>query len=554
MLKRQTVFLILALSLLSAACGVRPAHAANAVVGTGTPASCTEVAFDNALATANSGGGTITFNCGAATKTINFTSTKSILTDDVTIDGNDRITLSGSNSTRVFFVNGGLTFRLQHITVRDGNSSVGGGAIESAGAQVVVESVRLLSNHANDQGGAIYCYVGTGGTLTVDDSLFQDNSSRAGGAIYNDGCVATISNSTFQSNQAGSGAGGLGGAVFNADTATLTVNTSLFQGNSALDGGGLYVASGATATLNGVTLQANGGGYGGGLENSGTVTLNNSLVNLNTVTGSGGGIWNLGGTVTVQRTTVSNNRAYEGGGINSYGNHLQITDANIVGNVATGTHGGGIYHGGGTAFIANATISGNQAPDASANGGGIYQNSDDNLTLTNATLVNNQAGFFGGGFYHFGRYAILTNVTIGNNQAGVAGNAIYEDSPMTPAQPGVIQMINSVIFGSANNCDGPAFQSLGHNISKGTCSALNAATDQDNYPGSLSLGGLAFNGGAFLMRTMLPLAGSPLINAGDTGPCTSTDQRGAPRVGVCDIGAVEYGAKLPRVYLPSLFR
>jgi hypothetical protein len=104
------------------------------------------------------------------------------------------------------------------------------------------------------------------------------------------------------------------------------------------------------------------------------------------------------------------------------------------------------------------------------------------------TLANNQAGQFGGGIYHFGRYAILNYVTIGDNTAGAAGNAIYEDSPMSGANPGVVQIANSVIFGAANNCDGGLFQSLGHNISKGSCAALSAATDQENIAGNLLLG------------------------------------------------------------------
>lgn len=74
--------------------------------------------------------------------------------------------------------------------------------------------------------------------------------------------------------------------------------------------------------------------------------------------------------MTVQATTVRNNSAYEGGGINSYGTHLQLTDANIVGNIATGSHGGGLYHGGGATFIRNVTISGNQANATTAMGAG----------------------------------------------------------------------------------------------------------------------------------------------------------------------------------------
>ena len=540
-MKKNIILLTLVLTLLAATSNVQPARAASAVVGTGTPGSCTEAAFNTALATANSGGGTITFNCGAAVTTIPFTSQKSILTNDVTINGNDLIILSGGNTTAIFYVNGGLTFRLQHITLSNGKSGTEGGAIYSIGAQVVLESVQLLNNTATNKGGAVHCYVGTGGTLTVSDSLFQNNTSKAGGAIFNDGCVAVISNSTFTTNQASSGGGGLGGALHNASPATLTVTNSLFQGNSALDGGGVYIASGSTATLNTVTLKSNTGGYGGGLENGGTVTLNDSLVDSNIVTGVGGGIWNLYGTVTLVRTTVSNNRASEGAGVNSYGNHIEITNANIVNNVTTGSHGGGIYVSGGTAFITNATISGNKAVGATARGGGVYHNSNDNLTLTNVTLVNNQADYFGGGLYHYGRYAVLTNVTIGNNTA-LAGDAIYEDSPMTIANPGVVQLKNSVIFGSANNCDGGLFTSLGHNISKGTCAALNHLTDQNNFAGNLNLSTLAYNGGTFIMQTMVPLAGSPLIDTGDV--CSATDQRGGARPfgAACDIGAVEYGA------------
>ena len=550
-MKRKILSFILILLFLAAVPGNFEVDAASAVVGNGTSGSCTEVAFDSALTAANSGGGTITFNCGAAVKTIIFTSIKNILTNNVIINGNDLIILSGGNSSGLFLVNGGLTFRLQHIVLSNGNSSDHGGAIESTGAQVFLESVQLNNNHATNQGGAVYCYVGTGGTLTVSNSSFENNSSNSGGAIFNDGCIATISNTTFKTNQASSGSGGTGGAVHNASPASLTISKSLFQSNSAADGAAVYIANGSTAILNSVTFQSNTGGYGGGFENSGITTVNDSLFDSNMVSGSGGGIWNLNGAVTLNRTTVRNNIAYQGGGINTYGTSLDITDANIVNNITTGTNGGGIFAGGGTTFITNATISGNHAVGAAADGGGIYHNSDDNLTLTNVTLVNNQADSLGGGLYHYGRYAILTNVTIGNNTA-LAGNAIYEDSPMTLANPGVVQLKNSVIFGSANNCDGGIFLSSGNNISKGNCVSLSLLTDQNNYAGNLHLSSLTFNGGAFPMQTMAPLAGSPLIDAG--GSCSATDQRGEVRpIGLaCDIGAVEYGAAVYYLFLPSI--
>ncbi len=523
----------------------RSVYAANAVVGNGSPASCTEVAFDAALTTASNGGGTITFNCGPAVKTINFTDSKFLNRGNVTIDGNNRIVLKAGNAERLFFV-GPATFRLRNITLREGNSPGGGGAIEASGAQVIVDNVQFLDNRATTSGGAIYCF---DGSLTVRNSRFENNSADTGGAIFND-CTAELDSVTFRNNRA-IGSLGRGGAVENAPLGTLTVRSSRFEANSALDGGGLFVAGGSTATLDSAAFVGNSGGYGGGIENSGALTLTNSLFQGNTVTGSGGGLWNMDGTAQVQRTTFSGNTAYEGGGVNSYGRSQEMREVNLVDNRANGSHGGGLYHAGGTAFISNATISGNQASDPAGNGGGIYQASDDNLTLTNATVMNNQAGSLGGGLYHYGRYAVLTNVTLGNNQAGAAGNAIYEDSPQTP---GLVQIVNSVIFGSAVNCDGGLFQSLGHNISQGSCAALSDPTDRDNFGGNLQLGNLAFNGGAFPMRTLLPLSGSPVINAGNAGICPAQDQRGANRVGVCDIGAVEYGALAHRMHLPLVVR
>lgn len=539
------------LVLLWVATGIQPVRANNAVVGTGTPASCTETAFDTALATVNSGGGMITFNCGPTPHTIVLSNQKILLTSQVTIHGADRMTLSGGHTTRLFFVGGGTTLRLQNIILIQGDSSVGGGAIEASAAQIFVEAVQLIGNQALSQGGAIYCYGGSGGTLTVRDSLFQGNIAPAGGAIYNDGCAVTIQRSTFQANGMNPGNGG---GIYNAAPGRLTIDNTLFQQNTALDGPGLYNATGAQADLTAVTLRANTGGYGGGIENSGTLTLTQSLLDQNTVTGSGGGLWNLGGVVTLRQTTVSNNRAYEGGGINSYGQHMHLRDVNMIGNMATGSHGGGIYVSSGTAFVHNATLSRNQARSASADGGGIYQRSDDNLTLTNVTLADNQAGRFGGGLYHYGRYAILTNVTLANNLAGAAGNAIYEDSPQSPSEPGLIQMANSVIFGSPNNCDGALFQSLGYNLSRGSCTSLNTASDRDNYSGSLNLGSLAFNGGSFPMHTILPWVGSPLINTGDPLQCSVLDQRGGSRVGTCDIGSVEAGAAARQLYLSRVLR
>ncbi len=212
------------------------------MVGNGSPASCTEAAFYAALATASNGGGTITFNCGPALKTIDFTNSKFVNVADVTInvaiDGNNRIVLK-ANVERHFFA-GSVTFRLRNITLRQGNSLFSGGAIEASGGQVILENVQLLQNRAATFGGAIYCF---DGSLTISNSRFEGNSAETGGAIYNDGCVVDVQGTTFRSNQA-TGSIGRGGAVENAQSGMLTVRSSHFEANRALDGGGIFVAGG----------------------------------------------------------------------------------------------------------------------------------------------------------------------------------------------------------------------------------------------------------------------------------------------------------------------
>ncbi|MCB0182623.1 MAG: hypothetical protein KDE31_00075, partial [Caldilineaceae bacterium] len=376
--------LAFALLLLAGLGSVRPARAANAVVGNGSPASCTEAAFDTALVTASNGGGVITFNCGAAVHTVQFSVAKAVNLGNVTINGRGRIILAAGSNERHFFA-GPITFRLQNITLQGGDSLVNGGAIEASGAQVILENVQILDNRTVVSGGAIYCF---DGSVTIRNSYLAGNQAETGGAIFNDGCTLNITNSTFANNRA-NGAIGRGGAVENAAPGVLTASNVRFEGNHALDGGGLYNATGASANLVAVAFVGNTAGYGGGVENSGALSVAGSLFDDNSATGSGGGLWNVNGTAVIEQSTFSNNFAYEGAGVNSYGTVLEMRDVNLVGNYANGAagtpNGGGLYHAGGAAYITNATIQGNYAAN---NGGGVYQASDDNLTLTNVTIAD----------------------------------------------------------------------------------------------------------------------------------------------------------------------
>ena len=79
-----------------------PTHTAG-VVGTGTPASCTEATLNAALA----GGGAVTFNCGPNPHTITLSAQKSIAANTA-LDGGGKVVLSAHGS-RHFLVNAGAT-------------------------------------------------------------------------------------------------------------------------------------------------------------------------------------------------------------------------------------------------------------------------------------------------------------------------------------------------------------------------------------------------------------------------------------------------------------
>jgi hypothetical protein len=97
------------------------------------------------------------------------------------------------------------------------------------------------------------------------------------------------------------------------------------------------------------------------------------------------------------------------------------------------------------------------------------------------------------------------------------------------------------------NCSGEEpFISSGYNLEDADSCNFNQATDLPNITDP-KLDVLADNGGQTLTYALLP--GSPAIDGADSGQCTATDQRGAPRPvngdGVpptgCDIGAFELG-------------
>jgi hypothetical protein len=292
-----------------------------------------------------------------------------------------------------------------------------------------------------------------------------------------------------------------GGAI-RVGLPSLTLNQCIVTGNSAPfgSGGGVAVDYGGSLTATDCTFSNNSSLYfGGGVSVGGSSSSSLSLLRC-TVSGnesSGGGGIDAYRYLTLDSCTVSNNQANNADGYNQGGGGLFISTPAS-----------------GSATIRNSTISGNKAQSS---GGAIQVDFNVTLQVQNSTITNNTAVNQGGGLFRNSSGATTTLVS-----TIAAGNS----APTGPdiSAPASISVNNSAIG----------------NVAGFTLTGAN------NLPfgANLKLGLLANNGGP--TQTQMPLAGSPLIDAGSNTANLSTDQRGISRVigANADIGAVEVASPL----------
>jgi uncharacterized repeat protein (TIGR01451 family)/CSLREA domain-containing protein len=315
------------------------------------------------------------------------------------------------------------------------------------------------------------------------------------------------------------------------------------------------VALVARLTLKSLTIERGSStDQGGAIYNNGFLTIVDSTLSRNQAESNGGAIFN-DLFVTIIGSTISNNHATHSGGVGGLGGgiynnwSLEIVDSTVSSNTAY-AHGGGIFN---TelsfGWIAGSTLAANDA--AFGNGGGVYNRGE--LLLTNSTLSGNGASLgavpptgWGGNLNLTGGASsntTIVNSTLAGGYAG-SGGGLYITGQATLA------IANSILGASAfgEDCFGATgnITALGHNLdTDGTCgSSPGFATVSSSQ---LKLGPLFWNGGPTQTRALL--ADSVAINAGDQAQCEAdeitTDQRGEPRDGSCDIGAYEFVAPPP---------
>jgi len=369
--------------------------------------------------------------------------------------GANKLAISGNQSSRVFDIGGGATVTLEDLTITDGFVDHGGGILNEASSTLTVSHVTLSNNQAADGlgGGAVFNDVGA--SLCISHSSLTNNQATTavnfdpttggggGGAIFNNfGASLCVTDSDLENNQAVTTVGfdNFGGAIYNlGGTATVTDCT---LGDNQVSGGG-------SSTIV-------GGGARGAVENgvNATLTVTESrFTNNQTVSAAGDGYFALGGALdneldsiaTISNCQFTGNRAVSGatgtgaaneadGGaimndIGGDGKATLLVDQTIfTGNEAIGGEGGGLGEGGGIANGAIATVTRSTFTGNRAIGG------DDSAVDVNLTF--NPGAGLGGGIANFDTLTVAASTFTKNQALGGNGGSAGCGASVYALEPG----------------------------------------------------------------------------------------------------------------------
>ena len=355
---------------------------------------------------------------------------------------NNNTALGGGDGGGIFAEDGNVT--LTGTTVNANTATGEGGGIWADFNTFLKTGTVVSNNIGNLGGGGVWA---DDGAVFMTASTVENNTAGAGtdpgtgdGNTGNGGGAWSGTNVTLDalSIVSGNTANGEGGGIFALDDVTL--NGGTVSGNNAVattqsptgDGGGIYAVDDVTMNGGLVTNNTASNNGGGIFSDGGSVFLNSlAVVSFNTAGGDGGGVWDAFGNVVVDDSTVTGNESnHNGGGIFVSGyqeglGSLTVQNSSFITDNFALNEGGGIY----VEFIEavtidSSTIAGNTA---SQNGGGISSHDVFNLSITNSSLTGNIAtSGSGGALYAVGTSDVyLDSDTFDGNQAGLSGGAVY---------------------------------------------------------------------------------------------------------------------------------
>ncbi|MBO7725532.1 MAG: hypothetical protein J6S40_03600, partial [Thermoguttaceae bacterium] len=265
-------------------------------------------------------------------------------------------------------------------TAFTGNTAFQGGAVYAEDTESLTLNKTVFDRNISDtNGGAVYATASGHDAITVIDSAFTGNvADGKGGAVYvQGGAVLEITRGTFDGNKVLDGEGG-GAIYYTSDYINhITITDSTFTNNQAI--GEHFDSSGGA-------IRFYNSSY-----NRASVTIENTLFRGNSATGSGGAISGTSISLTVNYSRIVENEAGGvGGGINIYRDDLTVYQSLIADNTAAGNGGGVYFYDKGTVDISWSTIAGNSG----SAGADLYLKNNGNsmtATVSYSILINAEA-------------------------------------------------------------------------------------------------------------------------------------------------------------------
>jgi hypothetical protein len=356
-------------------------------------------------------------------------------------------------------------------------------------------------------------YVADTGALTLDGVTIKGGFIECcdnGGGILNRG-ILNIKNSTVSENSSGFEGGGI------ANYGSVDIINSVISNNSAQDGGGIF-NRGNPVTIAGSTVSNNSAdGFGGGI--NGTITVTGSIISYNTAGFLGGGI---SGVVTLTNSVVLGNSSdFNGGGISipSGIDAESIISRSTVSKNRAAFLGGGIINGDSAIRIRKSTVFDNSSG---------FSNSSGDVKIVNCTFRGNE----GTALENADGIVTVVNSTIAENGFGI------ENLNDGVEFFGIVDMRNTILALNGLDCHGP-ITSVGRNLIGKVGKHCRVKNRRNYISGDPGLGPFTDDGGPGKGHFPL-LPTSRAIDAGGNNTCTERDQIGQPRVGLCDIGAIEF--------------
>ena len=334
-----------------------------------------------------------------------------------------------------------MTFTDCHF--ENNSSNADGGAIANWGGGKMTLTTCTFTANAADNGGAITNMVNastdTQSELTVNKCVFkgnlqsEDNDAGHGGAIINNGSIATVSGCSFEGLQAVTGGAVAnrvykelapqmiidkgssftsnkaerGGAFANIDASADVLNSDFIENEASAHGGAVYnafEASPAVMNIKGTSFERNTSvGNGGAIMNwyadkssdaaAPQITIQNSsfvenkVVSKNTYASQGGAIANQCAILSVSGTEFKGNFAAHAGAVYSYDypgniNKEELTEDNKISNKIAYT------------YIYNSVFDGNAldlAANSSAQGADLRSHGKSKNVIVNSTFTNGNA-------------------------------------------------------------------------------------------------------------------------------------------------------------------